>query len=286
MRLSRQGTVGLLAPGVALLVLLYVAPELYFLRYAAERPSTSSLAVPAVTASTFTGFFRSSYDVGVLWHTVLMALATTVVAFAVALPVSYVVGRTTGRAKTWLVVLAVLSMLVGNVVRSIGWSAMLGYGGIVNRVGTALHLLGGPQQLSDTYPAVIAVLVSVLLPVMILTLESSFGSLDRNLERASRDLGAAPFPTFWRVTLPQVVPGILAGTSIVFVLSLNAYAIPALIGGPRVPTLATVMYASVTQEGNYPVAAVIALLLLIIGLAGIGIYSFLLRRQFEGWRTR
>ncbi len=286
MQLTRRGALGLLAPGVALLVLMYVLPELYFLRYAAERPSTTSLAAPGVSASAFLGFFRSAYYVGVLWHTVAVALATTAVAFLVALPVAYVVGRAGRRAKAWLVVLAVLSMLVGNVVRSIGWSAMLGYGGIVSQLGTWLHLLTGPRQLGDTYPAVVVVLVSVLLPVMILTLESSFGVLDPSLERASRDLGAPPMRTFLRVTLPQVLPGILAGTSIVFVLSLNAYAVPLLVGGPRVPTLATAMYDAVTVYGNYPLAAVIAILLLVIGLVGIGLYSYLLRRQFEGWRTR
>lgn len=286
MLLSRRGTLGLLTPAVAVLVLMYVIPELYFLRYAAQQPSATSLAAPKITAGTFTGFFASSYYVGVLWHTVVVAVATTIVTFLIALPVSFVVGRADGWAKTWLVVLAVLSMLVGNVVRSIGWSAMLGYGGIVSEIGTGLHLLAGPRQLSDTYAAVVVVLASVLLPVMILTLESSFGGLDLSLENASRDLGATAMRTFLRVTLPQVVPGILAGTSIVFVLSLNAYAIPLLIGGPRVPTMATAMYDSVTVNGNYPRAAVIALLLLIIGLAGIGAYSYLIRRQFEGWRGR
>ena len=104
-------------------------------------------------------------------------------------------------------------------------------------------------------------------------------------ERAALDLGARPLRVFRQIVLPQIVPGIAAGTSLVFVLCINAYATPRLVGGTQVPMLAPVVYDTISSDNNWPFGASMAALMLVVSLAVVLLYGRLLRRQFEGWRV-
>jgi putative spermidine/putrescine transport system permease protein len=275
----------LVMPAAVVTVVFFVAPLVYFLRFSFERPSRTAFSEPVFTLENFARFFASPFHVGALTRTLLVAAAATVLALLLALPVAYLITKANARTKALLIILTVFPLLVGNVVRSIGWVALLGYSGVVNTVLTAVGLLDAPIELLRTATTVTVAITSVVLPLMVLTLQASLESVDPNTERAALDLGARPLRVFRQIVLPQIVPGIAAGTSLVFVLCINAYATPRLVGGAQVPMLAPVVYDTISSDNNWPFGASMAALMLVVSLAVVLLYGGLLRRQFEGWRV-
>jgi putative spermidine/putrescine transport system permease protein len=275
----------LVMPAAVITVVFFVAPLVYFLRFSFERPSRTAFSEPVFTLENFARFFASPFHVGALTRTLLVAAAATVLALLLALPVAYLITKASARTKALLIILTVFPLLVGNVVRSIGWVALLGYSGVVNTVLTAVGLLDAPIELLRTATTVTVAITSVVLPLMVLTLQASLESVDPNTERAALDLGARPLRVFRQIVLPQIVPGIAAGTSLVFVLCINAYATPRLVGGAQVPMLAPVVYDTISSDNNWPFGASMAALMLVVSLAVVLLYGGLLRRQFEGWRV-
>jgi putative spermidine/putrescine transport system permease protein len=128
---------------------------------------------------------------------------------------------------------------------------------------------------------VIVALVHVMLPFMVIPVWTSLQSLDPEVENAALSLSASHFTTLRRVVLPQVMPGILSGSLIVFGLSASAFAIPGLLGGRRLKMVATVVYDEYLHELNWPLGAAIALLLLLVNLAVMLSYNRLLERRYR-----
>src|SRR5690606_20461222 len=204
----------LVMPAAVLTVVFFVAPLVYFLRFAFARPSRTAFSEPVFTVENFTRLFTSPFHVGALTRTVVVAAAATALALLLALPVAYLITKASPRRKALLIILTVFPLLVGNVVRSIGWVALLGYSGVVNTVLTAVGILDTPVELLRTATTVTVAITSVVLPLMVLTLQASLEAVDPNTERAALDLGARPLRVFRQVVLPQIVPGIAAGTSL------------------------------------------------------------------------
>jgi putative spermidine/putrescine transport system permease protein len=249
-----------------------------------ERPSPTSFSEPDFSLENFAHFFSSGYHTGAMWRTLVVAFASTLIALVLALPVAYVIARSRPSVKALLIILTVFPLLVGNVVRSIGWVTVFGYSGVVNTVGVRTGLLAEPVDLLHTAPTVTVAISSVVLPLMVLTLYASLESVDTSTELAAADLGARPARAFRQVVLPQIVPGILAGTTLVFVLCVNAYATPRLVGGAQVAMMAPVIYDTIAADNNWPFGASMAVLLLLVTLTVVVVYGTLLRRQLEGWR--
>lgn len=284
MRLDRRFGWLLIGPAVLTTLVFFVLPIGYFLRFSFMKPSLREMAEESFTVGSFVRFFESSYYVGTLVRTLVIALVATIVALVLALPVAYWISKSSGWVKGVLIVATVFPLLVGNVVRSIGWVAIFGYSGVVSNVLAKTGLTDGPIDMLHSPVTVTVAIASVVLPIMVLTLYASLEAVDPATERAALSLGATPLRAFRQVVLPQVIPGIIAATSLVFVLCMNSYSTPLLIGGSQVPMLAPEIYAAITNDNNWPFGASMAVLLLIASLIVVIFYGWLLRRQFEGWR--
>jgi putative spermidine/putrescine transport system permease protein len=151
---------------------------------------------------------------------------------------------------------------MGNVARTAGWIVLLSNKGPLNFLLERFNLTDGPIQMLYTSGAVVAGLTSVLLPFMIVTLNSVMNNIDVSLEEASLNLGASPLTTFRRVVLPLLMPGIFAGSILCFILSMNAYATPVLVGGPQFNMMAPTIYKQMTAIMNWPFAAALAFMLI------------------------
>lgn len=274
----------LVGPATVLLVAYFVAPLVYFLRYSVRPNSASGFAGAGFTLASFKAFFGDSFLLHALGRSVLIAAVATVGTLLVALPVCYFMLKSRPWLKGLLVILAVFPLLTGSVVRSIGWVAILGYSGIMNEVLTGLGIVRGPLDILHTSGSVTVVIISVVLPVMVLLVHASMESVDPATERAALSLGAGRFRAFRQVLLPQVTPGIVAGTSLVFVLSVNAYSTPLLIGGSKVTMMAPQIYLTITTDANLPGGAAMSVVVVVVSLAIVGVYGWLMRKQFEGWR--
>jgi putative spermidine/putrescine transport system permease protein len=186
--------------------------------------------------------------------------------------------------KPWqsLCLLIVLGpLLISVVVRTLGWQILLGNNGVLNNALQALHITDEPIRLVFTMTGMVIALTHVLVPFMVMSVWATMQKLDPQVEWAGRSLGASQFAVFRRVVLPQIMPGVLSGSIIVFALSASAFATPALIGGRRLKVVATAAYDEFLGTLNWPLGASIAVLLLIANVAIVMGCSRLAERRFR-----
>lgn len=251
------------APAVLLIALFLLLPLVLMFRFSFDRFTPGELLTGAFTLENYKKFATDTFYQRVLVTTVTVAVTTTLLCLLMALPLSYYISRLQHpRLKSALIILVVLPLLMGNAVRTAGWMVMLGDRGVVNAV---LLAVGIPAQtLLYTPTAVIIGLTSVLLPFMVITLQSVMEGIDTRLEEASLNLGAGPVTTFVKVVIPLAMPGIVAGTVLCLILSMNAYATPVLIGGPKFHMMAPTIYDQVTQAANWPFGSALAFVLMTV----------------------
>ena len=256
---------------------MLLAPLGVLFRYSLNRYSATDLMDAAFTAENYRAAVVDPYYRDVLGTTLRVAGVSTLLAILGGFPAAYALARMRGRWKSWLTLVTVFPLLVGNVVRAAGWMALLGNGGLVNQI---VHTLGfGTIRLMNTEGAVVAGIVTVVLPYMILTLASVIEGIPRSLEEAAMNLGAGPLTAVRRVVLPLALPGIAAGGALAFILSMNAYATPVLLGGPQFKMLAPAVYDQFVRTTNWPFGAALAFILLAVTLGLTAVGTATLRRR-------
>jgi putative spermidine/putrescine transport system permease protein len=257
----------LLAPATIFVALCLLAPLVMLFRYSLnDFVATKKMMVEAVTVANYVKFFTDPYYTAILGTTVRIAVMVTAACLVLGFPLAYVMARTQSRYKNVLIILTVLPLFVGNAVRSAGWMVIFGNKGFFNSSLQGLGLIEKPLEIMYTEKAVLIGIIAVNLPFMVLTLQSVIESIDRAVEEAAFSLGAPPATMFRRVLWPLAMPGILAGTILCFILAMNAYATPFLLGGPLFKMMAPLVYNQFTQQANWPFGGAIAFILMTVTL--------------------
>lgn len=258
----------MLSPSTLAAVLLVVAPVLLLARFSLNRFVPGEFMVEALTLENYARFFADPFYREVLARTVYVAGVSTVVCLVLGFLPAYCIARTDSvRIKSLLVIGVILPLFMGNAVRVAGWMVMLGERGIVNAVLQLAGITDEPLRILYSEAAVIIGTTSVLMPFMIITLQSSIESINPALEEAALGLGAGHWRMFRHVLLPLALPGIVAGTILCFILGMNAYATPVLIGGPSFHMMAPKVYEQITRANDWPFGAALAFVLMFTTLA-------------------
>jgi putative spermidine/putrescine transport system permease protein len=269
----------LILPAGLLVCAMLVAPMLLLFRYSLNQFSPTELMIEAFTGQNYLNAVTDPYYREVLGSTLWVAGVSTLLALGLGFPAAYVLARLGGRWKSCLTLVTVFPLMVGNVVRAAGWMTLLGNTGMLN---AGLKAIGiGTVQIMYTSGAVVLGIVTVVLPYMILTLASVIESIPRALEEAALNMGARPFTVFRRVVFPLALPGVIAGSALVFILCMNAYATPVLLGGARFKMMAPAVYDQFVRTTNWPFGAALAFLLLFVTLGLTLFGSALLGRRYR-----
>jgi putative spermidine/putrescine transport system permease protein len=216
------------------------------------------------TFAHYLSLFSDAYFYEIFWRTFWISALVTLLCVVIGVPEAYVLSRMGTPWRSIFLILILTPLLISVVVRAFGWSLLLGADGLVNQV---IQALGGrPVKLLYTSFAVIIALVHVMLPFMIIPVWTSLQKLDPSAEQAALSLGASQATVMRKIVLPQVMPGVLSGTLIVFGLAASSFAIPGLLGGRRLKMVATVVYDQYLSELNWPMGATIAVVLLLVNL--------------------
>ena len=232
-----------------------------------------------LTLAHYAAVLTDDYYLRIFWRTFWISALTTLICMAIGAPEAYVLSRMRNPWRSVLLVVVLAPLRVSVVVRAFGWSMLLGPEGLVNQ---AMRALGLPaMRILYTEAAVVIALVHVMLPFMIIPVWTSLQKLDPAVENAALSLRASHFTVLRRIVLPQIVPGVLSGSLLVFGLSASAFAIPGLLGGRRLKMVATVVYDEYLHELNWPLGGAVALTLLAANLVIMLSYNRLLER---GWR--
>ena len=270
----------LVGPATAFVSLGLLAPLAILFRYSFNRFDPRRMMVETFSFDNYVKFFADPYYTGVLWTTLRVAAFCTVACLVMGFPLAYVLARTQSRFKNVLIMLVVLPLFVGNAVRAAGWMTVFGAKGFLNVSLMQIGIIGEPLQIMYTESAVVAGVIAVNLPYMVLTLQSVIEGINRHVEEAAFSLGAGPITMFRRVLLPLSLPGILAGTILTFILGMNAYATPVLLGGPKFRMMGPLIYGQF-QLNNWPFGASVAFILMTATLALTASANILVQRRFR-----
>ena len=206
----------------------------------------------------------------VFWNTFEIALIVTAACLVLGYPLGFLIATTTPGWATLGFVFVLLPLWTSVLVRTYAWMVLLGRNGVFNRWLIEAGIVSDPLPLLHNFTGVLIGMVHVLLPYMVLPVYGAVRRVDPALVAAAEGLGASNWRIFWRIWVPLTLPGIFAGSVIVFVLSLGFFITPALLGGGKVMMVAVLIEQEVHQTLNWPMAAALSAVLLALTL---GIYS-------------
>jgi len=266
----------LILPALAVLAVFFVAPYLNLLVISVMTPSPRAAYLRILTLANYTRLVRDPFTWGVVWHTMWLGIATTALSLLLAYPLAYHLARATRRLRAGLMVLVISPLLVGVLIRTYGWMILLQDTGLINQVLRALGFRAVPLMYNNL--GVLIGLTHVFIPFMVLAIAGTIQNIDPGLELAARSLGAGAWRAFWRVTFPLSLPGVIAGTVLVFVLTVSSYVIPSLLGGFTVLTVPILVVRTITELFNWPGGSAFAIVFFAITLVALWLYLRLIGR--------
>jgi putative spermidine/putrescine transport system permease protein len=208
-----------------------------------------------------------------------VAVSSTALCLLLGLPMAYTLARMQSRWKSACMLAIVLPLFVGSTVRMVGWMILFARGGMIDS--TLRMMTGHGFELMYTTTAVVAGVVSINLPFVVLTIQSSIETIDTRIEEAAQSLGAPPSRCFWRVVWPLALPGTAIAGILCFILAMNAYATPYLLGGPRFQMMAPLLYWEFATNNNWPFASALALILMGTTLLLTACSNFLIPKRYR-----
>ena len=263
----------LLAPALVTLLILMVIPMAILFAYSFYEHIDIGVDQPAFQFSNWQEFFTDSYYHYGMWQTFRVAGLTTVICMVVGYIPAYYIANTQFRHKWLLMLLLILPFWVSFIIRTLSWIHILGKEGIINAALLYFGIIDEPLRMLYTEGSVILGLLHFLLPYMIINIYVSLEGIDKNLVSAARTLGCTPWQAFREVTLPLSVPGLAAGTLLVFVLAAGSYVTPLLLGGPDDFLFGNLIFDAMLEEVNWPLGATLSFVLLVALGALVIVYN-------------
>ena len=208
---------------------------------------------------------RNPIYVSVLFRSIRIAATVTLLALLLGYPLAYFLSFHAPKRKDFLYQLVIIPLWASYLVRGYAWKTILGSDGVLNGLLQYLHITHHPVEFFLYSPfAVILTLTHIYTPFMFLPVYASLEHVPRNLVEASHDLGASPWSTFRRVILPLSLPGVLAGATFAFVLTLGDFLAPLLVGGASGIMISNIVVSLFGAAYNWPLGAAISLCMLLL----------------------
>lgn len=206
---------------------------------------------------------------------------STVLCLLIGYPIAYAIVTSSHTTKHILLMMVILPFWTSFLLRVYAWMGLLSDQGLINDFLIWLGIIDTPIRLLYSHFAVYLGIVYTYVPFMILPLYANMEKLDLTLHEAAADLGARPFKIFLTVTLPLTIPGIVAGSLLVFIPATGEYVIPDLLGGGNVGMIGRLLYDEFNLNHDWPVASAVAIVLLIILVAPMMVYQKIQAKESE-----
>lgn len=233
---------------------------------------------PGFSLHNYVDVLTDSYFYEIFWRTFRYGIVVTLLAVIIGVPEAYILSRMQSRWRAISLLAIIGPLLISVVVRTLGWVILLGNTGLVN---SAIEAVGLPRiPFSYTEAGVIVALVHVMMPFMIVAVWAALQKIDPATENAAASLGASQLTVFFRIVVPQTIPGILSGSLIVFSMTTSAFATPTIIGGRRLKVASTTIYDEFLNTLEWPLGAAIAVVLLVGIMTIVLSYNKLIERRY------
>ena len=229
----------------------------------------------------FAYLFEDDLYVSAYLNSVKVAAISTLVCLLIGYPMAYAIVRASPTNKNILLMLIILPFWTSFLLRVYAWMGLLADQGTINNLLISLGLIDQPIRMLYTQFAVYLGIVYTYLPFMILPLYANMEKLDMTLHEAAADLGAKPITTFLTVTLPMTIPGIVAGSLLVFIPATGEFIIPDLLGGGNSLMIGKVLYSEFHSNHDWPIASAVAIALLFVLVAPMMLYQHMQSKEAE-----
>jgi putative spermidine/putrescine transport system permease protein len=226
-----------------------------------------------LSAAQYMKFLGDAFNLSILWGTLWLGVKATLLCLLFGYPFAWIAARAPSRWQSALVFVVILPVLTSVVVRTFSWIVILGREGILNKMLVGLGLASEPVRLLFTEGGVILVLAQVQMPLMVLPLLTTLTRMDPNLADASAALGAGAWRTFWRITVPLSLPGVVAGCILTYAACVTAFITQTLIGGARLIYMPLHIYQQAVGANNWPFAAAISVIFMVAVLVVVGLLN-------------
>ncbi len=226
-----------------------------------------------LSAAQYMKFLGDAFNLSILWGTLWLGVKATLLCLLFGYPFAWIAARAPARWQSALVFVVILPILTSVVVRTFSWIVILGREGILNKMLVGLGLASEPVRFLFTEGGVILVLAQVQMPLMVLPLLTTLTRMDPNLADASAALGAGAWRTFWRVTVPLSLPGVVAGCILTYAACVTAFITQTLIGGARLIYMPLHIYQQAVGANNWPFAAAISVIFMVAVLVVVGLLN-------------
>jgi len=276
MQLTRRSAILLLIGPIGFFLLFFVVPFAQLVGQSLSGPQ-------GMTFDNYANVLADAYYWKALFDTLLISLLVTLVSFFAGYPLAYfmIFHLRSAALRRLIYVVLVTPLFTSNIVRAFGWIVILGRRGMVNAGLLALGVVEAPIDLLYGKASIIIGLTYILLPLMVLTVCSILQNIDRSLIDAARDLGARPSTAFFTVTLPLSLPGVVAGSIIIFALSASAYVIPSILSGGREIVMSMLIFQQYMATFRPDIGATLSVVLLVVTLTLIAAYAYGVERRIR-----
>lgn len=266
----------LAVPYIVWSVIMLLLPMLLIVFYAMT-DSGNTIINFSFTLDNFRKFFTDPDFLLVLWRSISIAIKTTFICILLGYPTAYFISRCSDRVRNLLILIITLPMWINMLVRTYAWIGILSDGGILQ---TLFEMLGlGSPQLLYTEGAVLLGMVYNFIPFMILQINTSLSKMDKSLLEASADLGANRFHTFWKVTFPLSLPGVISGITLVFLPAVSSFFIPKLLGGGQYFLIGNVIENQFITVGEWNFGSAISVIMAIIMMISMYLVRYVEKRN-------
>jgi ABC-type spermidine/putrescine transport system permease subunit I len=262
-----QNSSWLVLPAILFLLVFFIIPLVRIFQL--------SIFDPGFTLKYYAEYLGVSAYPLVTLNTIRLAFTVTAACLVLGYPVAYAVNTASPRLKRMLIATIMLPYLTSLMVRTYAWMVLLDRTGLVNQAFGVFGL--GPFRLLHNAFGVYVGMVHVLLPLMILPLMNAMANIDMRVVRAAESLGATPLQAFRRIFLPLSMPGVVAGSCLVFIIGLGFFVTPALLGGLQDSTVSVIIQNQVGVALNWQFASALAVVLLAATLLTLAAAMLLLR---------
>jgi putrescine transport system permease protein len=239
---------------------------------------------PALHFSNYAFLFTDPLYISAYLYSLRVAAVSTLLCLLLGYPMAYGIARADGTRRSVLLMLVVLPFWTSFLLRIYAWIGLLKHNGVINNILMYLGIIHQPLTMLQTDFAVYVGIVYSYLPFMILPLYANLEKHDVALLEAAADLGARPFTTFLRITLPQSLPGIIAGSLLVFIPAVGEYVVPSLLGRTDQLMIGRVLSDEFFENRDWPLASAVAILMLLLLVIPIMLFQRSGGRQMQSHR--
>jgi len=269
---------GPLVPATVLLVALLVAPLVLLFSFAFLQVDRG-VVTGGFTTEAYADILGDSFFWYLFGRTFIIALLVTGLCLLFGYPIAWLYVRTSGWKRTFILLAVAAPLLTSALVRTFAWIVLLGGSGAVNDTIQGLGLSDGPVRFLFDVKGVVIGMTQVLLPFMVVPLVSALQDVPGDSEDAAKNLGASAIRTFWAVTLPQTLPGMAAGVTLVFVLAYSDFTVAVLLGGGAFNFASVYIFEAMTTLLDWSRGAAISSLLLVSSLVFVTLFNVWARRM-------